>query len=327
MKLNLFFTSFILLFLTYQNVFGFSTTRNDYKNFRTGGEYVPEGTAGYVLTKPGLFSMLSAGEFKETVIGPHQYSPIHFKFYEIIPVDIRKNTYTESFEDIMVKDRLTVDFNAHFQLRIRISNDGTDNLNTLEDRVTYIVEKQGGNKWYETNVKEPLRNIVRQEVERYGAFEVNPSRGTIVDSIKERIDNFLEKSPYECLQVDIGKFDLPDKIKHQIEETMRVEQEKETIAAQLEVEKDKRQVTEMQGQNKVIKAQKEADALKILNEALSAEILKKEEIDALKELAASANSKIVFMPGSILGSTGNLPLVMDPVNVLEQISRAEQNQK
>jgi regulator of protease activity HflC (stomatin/prohibitin superfamily) len=92
---------------------------------------------------------------------------------------------------------------------------------------------------------------------------------------------------------------LPASVKSTIEQKINAEQEAQKMQFVLQKEKQ-------EAERKRVEAQGISDYQRIINESLSDRQLQYEQIQAMKELAKSANSKIIVMP-----SKGGTPLILD----------------
>ena len=92
---------------------------------------------------------------------------------------------------------------------------------------------------------------------------------------------------------------LPASVKSTIEQKINAEQEAQKMQFVLQKEKQ-------EAERKRVEAQGISDYQRIISESLSDRQLQYEQIQAMKELAKSANSKIIVMP-----SKGGAPLILD----------------
>jgi regulator of protease activity HflC (stomatin/prohibitin superfamily) len=93
---------------------------------------------------------------------------------------------------------------------------------------------------------------------------------------------------------------LPASVKSTIEQKINAEQEAQKMQFVLQKEKQ-------EAERKRVEAQGISDYQRIISESLSDRQLQYEQIKAMKELAGSANSKIIVMP-----SKGGAPIILDP---------------
>jgi len=110
-------------------------------------------------------------------------------------VNIKPDQYAEEFKDMMTKDDIPIQFSAFIQTRV---------LNS-----PVLVEKWGLN-WYEKNVKEPFRSIIRDLCKEYSMNELVSSvvvSNKISTESKKRILDIVAKKgiPIEISMVVFGK--------------------------------------------------------------------------------------------------------------------------
>ena len=110
--------------------------------------YVPAGHEGYVFERPRL---LGQGGFRGTVAGPGNYGVLLCR-NEVTTIDMRPQTYTEPFR-ILAKDDLNIGFDFHAVLSVK---SGT---------VRAVVERYGGDNWYQRFVQAPFRTFIRETVQ------------------------------------------------------------------------------------------------------------------------------------------------------------------
>lgn len=135
----------------------------------------------------------------------------------VVPIKI-----DERFEDLITAgDNIPVDFNSYLQLQIR---------------EPVVVIKNYGEGWYDNNLKEQYRTIVRNEAKRYTLNQllsdsqaVQGMETRILDATRKLVkDNGL---PIAVLDVNLGKV-LPDsKILDEINETGRQKQRSKSMEA------------------------------------------------------------------------------------------------
>ena len=130
-----------------------------------------------------------------------------------INIDTRKKSFTENFS-LLTRDNLSVQFEVDTRIEIR------------RDRSREIVEEWGGENWYEWNVKEPLRTIVRETVSEFSATDIQIK----TQAVRERIEKFLnekydDESPINIESVDIGEIRFPKEVTAAIQAKIAKKQE------------------------------------------------------------------------------------------------------
>ncbi|QNM98329.1 SPFH domain-containing protein [Chitinimonas koreensis] len=145
----------------------------------------------------------------------------------IVPIKI-----DERFDDLITAgDNIPVDFNSYLQLQIR-------------EPVAII--KKYGEHWYDNNLKEQYRTIVRNAAKRYTLNQLL-SDNQSVQQLEEAILASTRKLvkdyglPVAVLDVNLGKV-LPDgKILEEINETGRQKQRSKTMEAAREAENQRKE--------------------------------------------------------------------------------------
>src|SRR5215475_3313960 len=115
---------------------------------------VPQGFEGYIYNEPLVFGKM---EFREALRGPATTGASWRLYTE--NVDMRAKSYQEDFQ-LLTHDHLNVTFDVNTRIKLK---DGA---------VKEIVDQWGGDKWYEWNVQERLRTIVREMVTRVSATDI-----------------------------------------------------------------------------------------------------------------------------------------------------------
>lgn len=194
----------------------------------------------------------------------------------------------ERFDDLITAgDNIPVDFNSYLQLQIN-------------DPVSVI--KKYGERWYDNNLKEQYRTIVRNAAKQYTMNQLlsdnqalQKLETAILDTTRKLVkDNGL---PITVLDVNLGKV-LPDgKILEEINETGRQKQRSKTMEA-ARVAEDQRKEAE--------RARAAADNAYRNEMSLSPEqFIKLEEIKAKRVLFEKCGKEC-----SVVVSDGHTPLLL-----------------
>jgi regulator of protease activity HflC (stomatin/prohibitin superfamily) len=194
----------------------------------------------------------------------------------------------ERFDDLITAgDNIPVDFNSYLQLQIN-------------DPVSVI--KKYGERWYDNNLKEQYRTIVRNAAKQYTMNQLlsdnqalQKLETAILDTTRKLVkDNGL---PITVLDVNLGKV-LPDgKILEEINETGRQKQRSKTMEA-ARVAEDQRKDAE--------RARAAADNAYRNEMSLSPEqFIKLEEIKAKRVLFEKCGKEC-----SVVVSDGHTPLLL-----------------
>jgi hypothetical protein len=102
---------------------------------------------GYIKEDPRV----GTGGFRGELIGPANYGVSLWR-NEVENVDFRPQTYAETF-NILTKDELNIAF--RFQTIIKVKSGG----------IKIVVEEYAGSQFYNRYIKEPLRAMVRNNVQ------------------------------------------------------------------------------------------------------------------------------------------------------------------
>ena len=250
---------------------------------------VPAGHEGYVYKVPLLFGQM---EYKETLRGPTSTSISWRLFVENI--DMRTRSYTEEFQ-LLTKDNLSVSFEVNTRISLK---DGS----TKE-----IVEEWGGVDWYEWNVKEQLRTIVREQVTEFSAttlqLETPKVRAQVENKLAERYENPENPTPIHIESVDIGQIQFPVEVAEAIQRKIATKQE-------LERQRFLLSKTEKEAAIKVLEAINVAKQQLIISSTLDPLYVQHRAVQVYRSLAQSTNQTVITLPNSSEGT--GMPLVLKP---------------
>jgi regulator of protease activity HflC (stomatin/prohibitin superfamily) len=243
---------------------------------------VPAGHEGYIYYTPLIWGKM---EYRESLRGPASTGLSWRLFVENI--DMREKNYPEQFE-LLTKDDLTVGFEVNTRIRLQAG------------KVKDVVENWGGANWYEWNVMEPLRTIVRREVMKVSAGDIQLETDKISLGIKAELDRLYGDSPIQILSVDMGQFEFPEQVTAAIEEK---------IAAQQELERQRYILakTKKDAAIRVLEAIKVARQQSIISSTLDPLYVQREAVQTYRKLAQSANKAFVVLPNTSDGTA--MPLV------------------
>lgn len=241
----------------------------------------PAGHEGYVYEKPRIFG---AGGFRGELKGPGNYGVSLWR-NEVINVDFRPKTYTETFK-ILAKDDLNVSFN--FQSIIKVKP-GT---------IKTVVEEFAGESFYSRYIKEPLRAMVRKNVQVLKSLEVKEKREEIAAKVAVELKKYLENTPFILVTCVVGNIDYPTVVTQAVE--------KKLAARQLLDEKEtQRKIAIKDAEIRIEEAKGIAKAQEIINATLTSNYLQHEAIQAQLKMANSPNHTTVYIPSGVNG----IPLV------------------
>jgi len=141
--------------------------------------------------------------------------------------------FETEMDDTMTSDGVPIQFHAIMILQI------TDSVNLI---------KNFGPQWYENNLVEQFKTMVRQAVRKHGMNETAIST-TALDAIDEEIRSQLvafissKGLPLKLVTMTVGRANPPDAIKHQRIETAAQEQRSNT-EKQKKLAEDQRRMAE-----------------------------------------------------------------------------------
>jgi regulator of protease activity HflC (stomatin/prohibitin superfamily) len=245
--------------------------------------YTPAGHEGYVYERPRV---VGKGGFRGVVQGPGNYGVSLFR-NEVINIDIRPQTYTESFA-ILAKDDLNVQFRFHAVIEIE------------RGKVDAVVRGHGAENWYVRFVKEPFRTFVRSEVQRYESREIKTQRDRIALDVKAALEGYLEQTPFRVVSLVVGNIDYPEIVAKAVENKLAAQQ-------LLEEKSTQKQIAMRDAEIRIEEAKGIAEAQRIINATLTPDYLQHEAIGAQLKMAESPNHTTVYVPA---GANG-IPLVYD----------------
>ncbi len=178
------------------------------------GIYSPDpGHEVVLVKKPWFFG--HGGVVDEPVTTGRTFTAITTEGYDVY---MQPEKYDVEMDDTMTKDGVPIDFHAIMTLQV------TDSVALIS---TF------GDKWYENNLMEPFRQMVRQAVRKRGMNETAIST-TALDEIDAEINDALiafielKKLPVKLVTMTVGRANPPDSVKHQRIETATQEQRIQT---------------------------------------------------------------------------------------------------
>ncbi|NNE28960.1 MAG: prohibitin family protein, partial [Saprospiraceae bacterium] len=167
------------------------------------------------------------------------------------------------------------------------------------DQIGYLHQEVGSDYLNRILVPE-IRSATREVIGKYLPEELYSTKR---DAIQDEIFNQTMKSiDTKHLLIDavlIREVRLPEKLTQAIER--KLEEEQGSLQMQYRLTKERQEA-----ERKIIEAEAKAQANRILNQSLTANILRDKGIEATLELANSPNSKVIIVGG---GEEG-LPLIL-----------------
>lgn len=154
---------------------------------------------------------------------------------------------------------------------------------------------------YEDKIVRPItRTRIRDNAVYYEAVALySTKRDEFQQRIFKSIEDDFRKRGLMLENLLVRNITLPQSVKSTIEQKINAEQEAQKMQFVLQKEKQ-------EAERKRVEAQGIADYQRIISESLSEKQLQYEQIKAMKELAQSANAKIIIMP-----SKGGTPVILD----------------
>lgn len=250
---------------------------------------VQAGHEGYVYYKPLIFGQM---EYRETLRGPAT-TGVSWRLY-VESVDMRARSYKEDFQ-LLTQDNLSVSFEVNTRISLRPGS------------AKEVVEDWGGDKWYEWNVKERMRTIVREQVTQFKAMtiqlETPKVRAQIEQKLREQYENAEAPTPIVIESVDIGQIKFPDEVAEAIQRKIATKQELERQQYVL----DK---TEEEAAIKVLEAIKVAKQQLIISSTLDPLYVQQRAVQVYRKVAESDNDTVIMLPNTADGTA--LPLILEP---------------
>ena len=220
---------------------------------------------------------------------------------EITRYDIRNNilsfmgeTEEEQFEGgsangsgIIVNDRggarAVVDVQVNYSLDPEAAEDLYVNYGTQENFVKAICAVD-------------IRAVPRQVAGQFDTITILTAREEFVKAIWEALETKWKPYGLVIEQVNVQHVEYPDNINESYTKAQQAEIDKQTA-------ENRKSVAEVEAQTKVVAANGEAEANKILNDSLTESVIQQHYIDALREIGAQGN--LVVVPEGSTPIVGN----------------------
>ena len=241
----------------------------------------PAGHEGYVKENPRIFGK---GGFRGELKGPQNYGMSLWR-NEVENVDFRPQTYAETF-NILTKDELNISF--RFQTIIKVK----------PETIRSVVEEYSGKAFYDRYIKEPLRAMVRKNVQTLESRQVKEKRNETASAVLIELRNYLSKTPFIVISGVVGNIDYPQIVTEAVEKRLAAKQLLDEKVTQREIAKKDAEI-------RVEEARGIAEAQKIINSTLTKNYLQHEAIQAQLKMASSPNHTTVYIPS---GENG-IPIV------------------
>lgn len=244
-----------------------------------------------------VFKQIDAGKVGvQSLYGSVQNNVLESGLNVINPlVDVTEfDTQTQNYTMSVVHDE--GDKEGDDAIRV-LSNDGLEVV--IDLTVLYRVLPSDAPKIYKTigldyaaKIVRPItRTRIRDNAVYYDAVALySTKRNEFQQRIFKNIEDDFKKRGLVLEQLLIRNINLPASVKVTIESKINAEQDAQKMTFVLQKEKQ-------EAERKRVEAQGIADAQRIISDGLTDKQLQYEQIKAQKELAASANAKIIFMNG------------------------------
>lgn len=226
--------------------------------------------------------------------GLHIINPL----LEVTDFDIQTQNYTMS----AIHDEGSKDGDDAIRV---LSNDGLEVvidltvLYRISPELAPKIFKQIGIDYADKIVRPITRTRIRDNAVYYDAVALySTKRNEFQQRIFKTIEADFKSRGLVLEQLLIRNINLPTSVKTTIESKINAEQEAQKMTFILQKEKQ-------EAERKRVEAQGIADYQRIISTGLSDKQLQYEQIKAQKELAASPNTKIIFMNGK-----GNAPVIL-----------------
>ncbi len=243
--------------------------------------HTPAGNEGYVKENPRVFGK---GGFRAALKGPSNYGTSLWRNV-VENVDFRPQTYPERFK-ILAKDELNVSFNFQTVIKIKPGS------------IKTVIEDYAGNNFYLRFIKEPMRAMVRKNVQGFESREIKGSRKDVSDKVVSELKEYLKDTPFVVISGVVGNIDYPKIVTDAVEKKLAAKQLLDEKVTQKEIAKKDAEI-------RIEEARGIAEAQRIINSTLTANYLQHEAINAQLKMAASPNHTTVYIPS---GSNG-IPLI------------------
>ena len=235
-------------------------------------------SANCAVIRPGQAGVKQTlGEFSDKVItqGTVFYNPFVSKV-------LKESTQTNNIKLVLSlpsKEGLSV--NSEISILYRLE----------QNKIPSVLENLG--QGYESIITSVFRSASSDVCAKFFAKDMHSGmRAKIEEEIKAKMEENLKKQAdgIELIAVLMKSIQLPNGLANSIERKLQAEQDAmrmEFILQQAKLEADR----------KIIDAEGERDAQKILSEGLTDKLIQIRSIEAFRELSRSANSKVIITDG------------------------------
>jgi regulator of protease activity HflC (stomatin/prohibitin superfamily) len=247
------------------------------------------GSSMFFKINPGeraiIFRQFGSGLDTANIYQPgfHTVAP----WNDFIVYNVKEQT-TEETMDVLDRNGLSINIDVSVR------------FNPMFKNIPWL-HQQFGVDYVRLLVIPEVRSVVRQVAGRFTAEEIySTKRSEVEQGIIKEAEIKLKSNYVDMRALLIRSIKLPNDIRMAIES--KLTQEQEALAYQFRLEKERSEAL-----RKKIQAEGEATANNIINNSLSANLLKMRGIEATLKLSESNNAKIIVVGG---GKDG-LPLILN----------------
>jgi regulator of protease activity HflC (stomatin/prohibitin superfamily) len=271
--------------------------------------YTPAGYVGY-LTRGAVFGRSS---FYGIQRGPT--STGRSWLLRVTNVSVTPYTYTDDFagdDAVLSRDNLKIAFKVHTVWHVdeqrvplfmeRFSTTITDTGHeSSPDSIVKVA--------YQNFVREPLRTLARDEVQRRNGLDIKEALVPIGEAVLARIRAYSSDSPFAISSVVVGNVQYPEEVSSAVSRKLAATQELQRKDTEIEIEQKERIKREVQ-------AQGIANAMRIIRGQLSSMYIQHEAIESQKSMVNSPNHTVVYIPVGPMGVpiTATFPATQEASN-------------
>ncbi len=246
-------------------------------------------TSSYKQIEPGQVGVQTLfGKVQTDVLesGPHIINPL----VNVITFSVQTQNYTMSAKSnegqvegddairVLSSDGLEVTIDLSILYRVNPS------------KAPYIYQNIGQD--YQDKIVRPeTRTAIRDNAVAYAAVDLySTKRQEFQFKINKTISESFEKNGLEVQQILVRNITLPESVRQSIESKIQAEQDAQKMQFVLQKERQ-------EADRKRVEAQGIADYQKIISTGLTQQQLEYQSILAQKEIATSANAKVIIIGG------------------------------
>jgi regulator of protease activity HflC (stomatin/prohibitin superfamily) len=243
----------------------------------------PAGFEGYISHIPLIFGKM---EHRGDLKGPSS-TGMSWRL-QVQNIDMRAKSYLEKFS-LLTEDNLSVSFEV------------TTRIELAPGSVKNVVENWGADQWYEWNVKEPLRTVVRRQVVEVSATDIQLQTDKVGLAIYDRLVEHYKDTPIRILSVDIGHIEFPAEVTAAI--SLKIAKEQELERQEFVLDKTRKEAA-----IRVLEALKVAKQQRIISSTLDPLYVQRRAVEVYRKLAGAGNKTVMVLPTTPEGT--GMPLVM-----------------